>query len=253
MVADLDERGGEESVALVEKAGGEAVLVVGDIATEAGARAACDEALARFGTVDILVNNAGVAPPEPHDSWDAPEESWDRRPADQPEEHLPQCPSGHPGADRQGRRLDRQHRLDRRHPHRERGVVRRRQGRDPRLHPPGGHGTGGARRAGQRRVARLHAHADVDRRAVGASTRRPRKPTWPRFGAAGADEADGLGRRHRGRRRLPGERRRRATSPARRSSSTAATWSADQRPRGRCHAQVRVVSDQRPSVLVSAE
>ena len=39
VIADLDEPGGEESVALVEKAGGEAELVVGDIATEAGARA----------------------------------------------------------------------------------------------------------------------------------------------------------------------------------------------------------------------
>ena len=34
VIADLDEPGGEESVALVEKAGGEAELVVGDIATE---------------------------------------------------------------------------------------------------------------------------------------------------------------------------------------------------------------------------
>jgi NAD(P)-dependent dehydrogenase (short-subunit alcohol dehydrogenase family) len=78
VVADLDERGGEESVALVEKAGSEAILVIGDIATEAGARAVLDQALTRFGTVDILVNNAGVAPPEQHDTWDAPEDSWDR-------------------------------------------------------------------------------------------------------------------------------------------------------------------------------
>ena len=78
VIADLDEAGGEESVALVEKAGGEAELVVGDIATEAGARAVVERALARFGTVDVLVNNAGIAPGETTDSWNAPEESWDR-------------------------------------------------------------------------------------------------------------------------------------------------------------------------------
>ena len=53
-------------------AGGEAELVVGDVATEAGAGSVVERALARFGTVDVLVNNAGVAPPETHDSWDAP-------------------------------------------------------------------------------------------------------------------------------------------------------------------------------------
>jgi 3-oxoacyl-[acyl-carrier protein] reductase len=78
VVADLDERGGEETVALVEKTGGEALLVVGDIATDAGARAVVEQALGRFGTVDVLVNNAGIAPPEPSESWDAAEESWDR-------------------------------------------------------------------------------------------------------------------------------------------------------------------------------
>jgi NAD(P)-dependent dehydrogenase (short-subunit alcohol dehydrogenase family) len=78
VIADLDEQGGEETAALVEKAGGEAELVVGDVATESGARAAVAQALARFGTVDVLVNNAGIAPPEKTDSWDAPIESWDR-------------------------------------------------------------------------------------------------------------------------------------------------------------------------------
>jgi NAD(P)-dependent dehydrogenase (short-subunit alcohol dehydrogenase family) len=78
VVADLDEQGGEETVALVEKAGGEAELVVGDIATEPGARRAVEQTVARFGTVDVLVNNAGIAPPEKRDSWDAPLDSWDR-------------------------------------------------------------------------------------------------------------------------------------------------------------------------------
>jgi NAD(P)-dependent dehydrogenase (short-subunit alcohol dehydrogenase family) len=78
VIADVDAPGGEESVALVEKAGGEAELVVGDIATEPGARALVERALERFGTADVLVNNAGIAPGESTDSWDATEESWDR-------------------------------------------------------------------------------------------------------------------------------------------------------------------------------
>jgi NAD(P)-dependent dehydrogenase (short-subunit alcohol dehydrogenase family) len=78
VVADLDEAPGEETVALVEKAGGAGELVVGDVATDAGARTLVERAQARFGTVDILVNNAGIAPPERGETWDAPEDSWDR-------------------------------------------------------------------------------------------------------------------------------------------------------------------------------
>jgi NAD(P)-dependent dehydrogenase (short-subunit alcohol dehydrogenase family) len=77
-IADLDEGGGVETVALVEKAGGEAELVVADIATESGARRTLDSTLARFGTVDVLVNNAGIASGLFEDTWDAPEEKWDR-------------------------------------------------------------------------------------------------------------------------------------------------------------------------------
>jgi len=78
VIADLDEAGGKQTVHEVEETGGHAVLVVGDIATEAGARALVADAHERFGRVDILVNNAGVAPPERSDSWDATEASWDR-------------------------------------------------------------------------------------------------------------------------------------------------------------------------------
>jgi NAD(P)-dependent dehydrogenase (short-subunit alcohol dehydrogenase family) len=78
VIADLDDIGGKETTLLVHDMGRDAELVVGDIATEAGARHVVERALARFGTVDVLVNNAGVAPPEKADSWDASEESWDR-------------------------------------------------------------------------------------------------------------------------------------------------------------------------------
>jgi NAD(P)-dependent dehydrogenase (short-subunit alcohol dehydrogenase family) len=78
-VVDVDEAKGAETVEQVGKAGGDAVLVVEDIATLAGARAAVAAALDRFGGVDVLVNNAGISQSEPgRDTWDADEEIWDR-------------------------------------------------------------------------------------------------------------------------------------------------------------------------------
>ena len=78
VIADVDEIGGKETASLVHDTGAEAEVVVGDIATEQGARHAAERAIERFGTVDALVNNAGIAPGDGKDSWNAPEESWDR-------------------------------------------------------------------------------------------------------------------------------------------------------------------------------
>jgi NAD(P)-dependent dehydrogenase (short-subunit alcohol dehydrogenase family) len=78
VIADLDEPGGLETATLVEKTGGVAELLLGDVATESGARAMLDGTVARFGTVDVLVNNAGIASGLFQETWDAPEERWDR-------------------------------------------------------------------------------------------------------------------------------------------------------------------------------
>ena len=78
VLGDVDEDGGRETIALIERAGGQGEFVLGDIATEAGAGALVERALARFDTVDILVNNAGISQPEMKDTWNASEESWDR-------------------------------------------------------------------------------------------------------------------------------------------------------------------------------
>ena len=78
VLGDLDEDGGRETVALIERTEGAAEFVLGDIATEAGAAALVERARATFGTVDILVNNAGISQPEMKDTWNASEESWDR-------------------------------------------------------------------------------------------------------------------------------------------------------------------------------
>ncbi len=55
-VADLDEKGGAETVALITAAGGRADFVKLDVADEAAAPALA----AKLGPLDILVNNAGI-------------------------------------------------------------------------------------------------------------------------------------------------------------------------------------------------
>ncbi len=73
----------EEAVAAARQAGGEADLVVADVATEAGARNAIAFASERFGGLDVLVNNASVGwayeqvvPGSMAATADAPAEAW---------------------------------------------------------------------------------------------------------------------------------------------------------------------------------
>jgi NAD(P)-dependent dehydrogenase (short-subunit alcohol dehydrogenase family) len=79
VVVDVDATKGAETVALVGEAGSDGLLVVEDISTVNGARAAVAAAVETFGGIDVLVNNAGISQNEPpRDSWDADEEIWDR-------------------------------------------------------------------------------------------------------------------------------------------------------------------------------
>jgi NAD(P)-dependent dehydrogenase (short-subunit alcohol dehydrogenase family) len=52
-----------ETAALIAQSGGNAIAAVGDVATEAGARAAVDAGITAFGAIDTLVNNAGDGGP----------------------------------------------------------------------------------------------------------------------------------------------------------------------------------------------
>ena len=49
----------------VEKAGGEAALLAGDLSTREGMQALIDTALSHFGRIDVVVNNAGGSMPKP--------------------------------------------------------------------------------------------------------------------------------------------------------------------------------------------
>jgi NAD(P)-dependent dehydrogenase (short-subunit alcohol dehydrogenase family) len=60
VVCDINERAAGGTVALVARAGGEAVAAVGDVAVEADVRRMVEEGVRRFGALHVLYNNAGV-------------------------------------------------------------------------------------------------------------------------------------------------------------------------------------------------
>jgi NAD(P)-dependent dehydrogenase (short-subunit alcohol dehydrogenase family) len=60
VVCDLNGAAAAETVELVQKAGGEALAVVGDVAVEAEVRRMVEDGVRRFGALHILYNNAGV-------------------------------------------------------------------------------------------------------------------------------------------------------------------------------------------------
>ena len=60
VVCDIDAAAAGETAALVAKAGGEAVVVVGDVAVEADVARMAAEGARQFGALHVLYNNAGV-------------------------------------------------------------------------------------------------------------------------------------------------------------------------------------------------
>jgi NAD(P)-dependent dehydrogenase (short-subunit alcohol dehydrogenase family) len=62
VVNDLDVERGEETLALVRGAGGDAVFLAADVSRPDQAKAMIDEAARRMGGLDVLYNNAGIAP-----------------------------------------------------------------------------------------------------------------------------------------------------------------------------------------------
>jgi len=60
VVADIDGKAAQETVALVEKVGGQAVAVTGDVALEGDVKRMVEEGVGRFGGLHVLYNNAGV-------------------------------------------------------------------------------------------------------------------------------------------------------------------------------------------------
>lgn len=75
VVSDMNPQGGEETVALVQAQGGEAIFVAADVGKpEDGARLV-ERTVAHFGRLDVACNNAGIGGPQaptadyPLDGW----------------------------------------------------------------------------------------------------------------------------------------------------------------------------------------
>lgn len=60
VVSDINEPGGEETVSLIKKAGGEAVFVRTDVSKPQDVDALISEAVKAFGRLDCACNNAGI-------------------------------------------------------------------------------------------------------------------------------------------------------------------------------------------------
>ena len=77
LLADVDERGGEEAVARIAADGGRAAFVRTDVSSSDAVQAMIGAALERFGGLDVLFNNAGIAG-ESARLADQSEENWQR-------------------------------------------------------------------------------------------------------------------------------------------------------------------------------
>ncbi|OLZ66563.1 short-chain dehydrogenase [Streptomyces sp. IMTB 2501] len=66
----------EETVALIEEAGGRALAVTADVTSADDLRAVVSAAVARFGSLDVAVNNAGVMTGRGRPAADLSEEDW---------------------------------------------------------------------------------------------------------------------------------------------------------------------------------
>jgi len=77
VVADVNVAGGEETVALIKKAGGAALFVQSDVSRDAAVAALIERAATAFGRLDYAHNNAGILGARAMTA-DCSEEEWDR-------------------------------------------------------------------------------------------------------------------------------------------------------------------------------
>jgi NAD(P)-dependent dehydrogenase (short-subunit alcohol dehydrogenase family) len=77
VVADVDEEGGRETVALIEGDGGQASFVRTDVSVKADVDVMVEHAVRTFGGLDCAHNNAGITSPMAPLA-DYPDDGWDR-------------------------------------------------------------------------------------------------------------------------------------------------------------------------------
>ena len=79
VVADMNEAGSQETVALVEKAGAKAIAVTTNVTQKASTDALMDAALAAFGSIDVVINNAAMyATIQRAPFYELDPDEWDR-------------------------------------------------------------------------------------------------------------------------------------------------------------------------------
>ena len=77
VVADINIEGGEETVQMIAKEGGEALFVKTDVSKAAEVEAMVNKTVESFGQLDCAFNNAGISG-EPASIVDCTEEDWER-------------------------------------------------------------------------------------------------------------------------------------------------------------------------------
>ena len=77
MVADVSEEGNQETVRLIEAAGGRALAIRCDVTRAEDVKAALDQTIETFGRLDAAFNNAGIEQAKKATA-DITEEEWDR-------------------------------------------------------------------------------------------------------------------------------------------------------------------------------
>jgi NAD(P)-dependent dehydrogenase (short-subunit alcohol dehydrogenase family) len=77
VVVDVDDRGGEETVALVEASGGRAGYCRADVSIAADCERMVAFSEQKFGRLDVLFNNAGIMHPRDDDALTTDEAVWD--------------------------------------------------------------------------------------------------------------------------------------------------------------------------------
>src|SRR5881396_3405975 len=77
-VADVSEKGNQETARLIEQQGGRALAVKCNVTQTDDVKAALEKTVAAFGRLDFAFNNAGIEPRKPAPTADYDEEEWNR-------------------------------------------------------------------------------------------------------------------------------------------------------------------------------
>ena len=77
-VADVSEKGNQETARLIEEESGRALAVKCDVSRSDDVQAALNNTIGAFGRLDFAFNNAGIEPKNPAPTADYDEEEWNR-------------------------------------------------------------------------------------------------------------------------------------------------------------------------------